>query len=198
MNLNIDQVQVGRIAIHPKNPDVVLIAVMGDLFKNSIDRGLYKTTDGGETWRKVLYTNDRAGAVDVSIDKNNPRIVYASTWNIRRTPYSLESGGDGSGLWKSTDGGDTWKNISGNEGLPSGTWGISGVAISPVNSKKIFALIENQDGGLYRSDDGGKSWKKVNEDRNLRQRAWYYTRIYADTQNENRVYVMNVSFLLNI
>ncbi|MDG2342726.1 MAG: glycosyl hydrolase [Cytophagales bacterium] len=194
MNLNIDQVQVGRIAIHPKNPDVVLIAVMGDLFKNSSDRGLYKTTDGGDTWSKVLYTNNRAGAVDVSIDKNNPRIVYASTWNIRRTPYSLESGGEGSGLWKSTDGGDTWKNISGNEGLPSGTWGISGVAISPVNSKKIFALIENQDGGLYRSDDGGKSWKKVNEDRNLRQRAWYYTRIYADTQNENRVYVMNVSF----
>ena len=194
MNLNIDQVQVGRIAIHPKNPDVVLIAVMGDLFKNSNDRGLYKTTDGGDTWSKVLYTNNRAGAVDVSIDKNNPRIVYASTWNIRRTPYSLESGGEGSGLWKSTDGGDTWKNISGNEGLPSGTWGISGVAISPVNSKKIFALIENQDGGLYRSDDGGKSWEKVNEDRNLRQRAWYYTRIYADTQNENRVYVMNVSF----
>ena len=194
MNLNIDQVQVGRIAIHPKNPDVVLIAVMGDLFKNSSDRGLYKTTDGGDTWSKVLYTNNRAGAVDVSIDKNNPRIVYASTWNIRRTPYSLESGGEGSGLWKSTDGGDTWKNISGNEGLPSGTWGISGVAISPVNSKKIFALIENQDGGLYKSDDGGNSWKKVNEDRNLRQRAWYYTRIYADTQNENRVYVMNVSF----
>ena len=194
MNLNIDQVQVGRIAIHPKNPDVVLIAVMGDLFKNSSDRGLYKTTDGGDTWSKVLYTNNRAGAVDVSIDKNNPRIVYASTWNIRRTPYSLESGGEGSGLWKSTDGGDTWKNISGNEGLPGGTWGISGVAISPVNSKKIFALIENQDGGLYRSDDGGNSWKKVNEDRNLRQRAWYYTRIYADTQNENRVYVMNVSF----
>jgi len=194
MNLNIDQVQVGRIAIHPKNPDVVLIAVMGDLFKNSSDRGLYKTTDGGDTWSKVLYTNSRAGAVDVSIDKNNPRIVYASTWNIRRTPYSLESGGEGSGLWKSTDGGDTWKNISGNEGLPGGTWGISGVAISPVNSKKIFALIENQDGGLYRSDDGGNSWKKVNEDRNLRQRAWYYTRIYADTQNENRVYVMNVSF----
>ncbi len=194
MNLNIDQVQVGRIAIHPKNPDVVLIAVMGDLFKNSSDRGLYKTTDGGDTWSKVLYTNNRAGAVDVSIDKNNPRIVYASTWNIRRTPYSLESGGEGSGLWKSTDGGDTWENISGNEGLPGGTWGISGVAISPVNSKKIFALIENQDGGLYRSDDGGNSWKKVNEDRNLRQRAWYYTRIYADTQNENRVYVMNVSF----
>ena len=194
MNLNIDQVQVGRIAIHPKNPDVVLIAVMGDLFKNSSDRGLYKTTDGGDTWSKVLYTNNRAGAVDVSIDKNNPRIVYASTWNIRRTPYSLESGGEGSGLWKSTDGGDTWKNISGNEGLPGGTWGISGVAISPVNSRKIFALIENQDGGLYRSDDGGNSWKKVNEDRNLRQRAWYYTRIYADTQNENRVYVMNVSF----
>ena len=142
----------------------------------------------------MLYANERSGAVDISIDKNNPRIIYASTWNIRRSPYSLESGGEGSGLWKSTDGGDTWKNISDNAGLPKGLWGISGVSVSPVNSKKIFALIENKDGGLFRSDDGGESWKRVNDDRNLRQRAWYYTRVYADTQNENRVYVMNVSF----
>ncbi len=194
MNLDIDQVQVGRIAIHPKNPDIVYIAIIGDLFKDSNKRGVYKSTDGGKSWRQVLFSNERSGAVDISIDKNNPRIIFASTWNIRRTPYSLESGGEGSGLWKSTDGGETWKNISNNEGLPSGIWGISGVSVSPVNSKKVFALIENKEGGLFRSDDGGSSWEKVNEDRNLRQRAWYYTRVYADTQNENRVYVMNVSF----
>ena len=194
MNLDIDQVQVGRIAIHPKNPDIVYIAIIGDLFKDSSKRGVYKSIDGGKSWRQVLFSNERSGAVDISIDKNNPRIIFASTWNIRRTPYSLESGGEGSGLWKSTDGGETWKNISDNEGLPSGIWGISGVSVSPVNSKKVFALIENKEGGLFRSDDGGSSWKKVNEDRNLRQRAWYYTRVYADTQNENRVYVMNVSF----
>ena len=194
MNLDIDQVQVGRIAIHPKNPDIVYIAIIGDLFKDSNKRGVYKSTDGGKSWRQVLFSNERSGAVDISIDKNNPRIIFASTWNIRRTPYSLESGGEGSGLWKSTDGGETWTNISDNEGLPSGIWGISGVSVSPVNSKKVFALIENKEGGLFRSDDGGSSWEKVNEDRNLRQRAWYYTRVYADTQNENRVYVMNVSF----
>ena len=194
MNLDIDQVQVGRIAIHPKNPDIVYIAIIGDLFKDSNKRGVYKSTDGGESWKQVLFSNERSGAVDISIDKNNPRIIFASTWNIRRTPYSLESGGEGSGLWKSTDGGETWTNISDNEGLPSGIWGISGVSVSPLNSKKVFALIENKEGGLFRSDDGGSSWEKVNEDRNLRQRAWYYTRVYADTQNENRVYVMNVSF----
>ena len=194
MNLDIDQVQVGRIAIHPKNPDIVYIAIIGDLFKDSSKRGVYKSIDGGKSWRQALFSNERSGAVDISIDKNNPRIIFASTWNIRRTPYSLESGGEGSGLWKSTDGGETWKNISDNEGLPSGIWGISGVSVSPVNSKKVFALIENKEGGLFRSDDGGSSWEKVNEDRNLRQRAWYYTRVYADTQNENRVYVMNVSF----
>ena len=194
LNLNIDQVQVGRIAIHPTDPEIVFIAVMGDLFKDSSDRGLYKSIDGGNSWKKVLYTNQRSGAVDISIDKSNPRIMYASTWNIRRTPYSLESGGDGSALWKSTDGGDTWKNISNSTGLPKGIWGISGVSISPANPNIIYALIENKDGGLYKSNDSGKTWKIVNSDRNLRQRAWYYTRIYADTQNENRVYVMNVAF----
>ena len=194
LNLNIDQVQVGRIAIHPTDPNIVFIAVMGDLFKDSPDRGLYKSTNGGNSWKKVLYANQRSGAVDISIDKSNPRIMYASTWNIRRTPYSLESGGEGSALWKSTDGGDTWKNISNSTGLPKGVWGISGVSISPANPNIIYALIENKNGGLYKSNDSGKTWKIVNSDRNLRQRAWYYTRIYADTQNENRVYVMNVAF----
>lgn len=194
LNLDIDQVQVGRIKIHPKNPNIVFIAIMGDLFKNSKNRGIYKTNDGGNTWKKTLYSNERSGAVDISFESDNPRVMYASTWNIRRTPYSLESGGDGSAIWKSTDEGETWMNISNNKGLPSGIWGISGVAVSPVNSNIVYALIENKNGGLYKSMDSGKSWKLINSDRNLRQRAWYYTRIYADTKNENRVYVMNVAF----
>ena len=194
LNLDIDQVQVGRIKIHPKNPNIVFIAIMGDLFKNSKNRGIYKTNDGGNTWKKTLYSNERSGAVDISFESDNPRVMYASTWNIRRTPYSLESGGDGSAIWKSTDEGETWMNISNNKGLPSGIWGISGVAVSPVNSNIVYALIENKNGGLYKSIDSGKSWKLINSDRNLRQRAWYYTRIYADTKNENRVYIMNVAF----
>ena len=194
LNLDIDQVQVGRIKIHPKNPNIVFIAIMGDLFKNSNNRGVYKSIDGGNTWKKTLFSNERSGAVDISFESDNPRVMYASTWNIRRTPYSLESGGEGSAIWKSIDEGETWKNISKNPGLPSGIWGISGVAVSPVSSNIVYALIENKNGGLYKSIDSGKSWKLINSDRNLRQRAWYYTRIYADTKNENRVYIMNVAF----
>ncbi|MEQ9023405.1 MAG: hypothetical protein RLN82_11735, partial [Pseudomonadales bacterium] len=145
-------------------------------------------------WERVLFSNADAGAVDLTFDPNNPRILYASTWRIRRTPYSLESGGDGSGLWKSTDGGDTWANISKNEGLPGGIWGISGVSVSPMNSNRVWAIIENNDGGVYRSDDAGKTWRLVNKERKLRQRAWYYTRIYADTQDEDGVYVLNVQY----
>lgn len=185
---------IPRIRIHPKNPDLVYVAVMGDLYKSSTERGVYRSKDGGKSWEKILYANADAGAVDLTFDPNNPRILYASTWRIRRTPYSLESGGDGSALWKSTDGGDSWTNISGNEGLPGGVWGISGVTVSPVNSNRVWVLIENQDGGVYRSEDAGKTWKLINKERKLRQRAWYYTRIYADTQDENGVYVMNVRY----
>lgn len=192
--LNIDQVQTARIAVHPTNPDIVFIAIIGDLFKDSPDRGVYKSVDGGKTWKKTLYANTRAGAVDLVIDPGNPRVLYASTWNIRRTPYSLESGGDGSALWKSTDMGETWTNISSKKGLPKGTWGISGVAVSPVNNNRVFAIIENENGGLYRSDDAGENWTLVSADRNLRQRAWYYTRVVADTKFEDRVYVLNVDF----
>ena len=194
LNLNIDQVQVGRIIIHPKNPDVVFIAVIGDLFKNSKERGIYRTLDGGKNWKKVLYINERSGGNDITFEPGNPRVIYASTWNIRRTPYSLESGGNGSYLWKSTDEGNTWKNISNNDGLPKGIWGKIGIAVSPVNPNIVYALIENKNGGLFKSIDAGKSWKLINEDRNLRQRAWYYTRIYADTKFEDRIYVMNVQF----
>ncbi len=185
---------VARIRIHPKNPDLVYAAALGDLFKPTEERGVYKSEDGGKSWRRVLFANSDAGAVDLILDPNNPRIIYASTWRIRRTPYSLESGGEGSALWKSTDGGETWTNISKNEGMPKGIWGISGVAVSPVNSNRVYAIIENDNGGIYRSDDAGKTWRKMNDDRNLRQRAWYYSKIYADTKDEDMVYVMNVSY----
>lgn len=185
---------IPRIRIHPKNSDIVYAAVLGDLYKPTEERGVYKSVDGGETWKKVLFSNENAGAVDLLIDPNNPRILYASTWNVRRTPYSFSSGGEGSAIWKSTDEGETWTNISTNKGLPKGIWGISGIAVSPINSDIIWALIENENGGVYKSIDAGKTWKLINSDRALRQRAWYYTKIYADTQNENIVYVMNVSY----
>lgn len=185
---------IPRIRIHPKNPDLVYAAVLGDLYKSSSDRGVYRSKDGGLTWEKILFANADAGVVDLTFDPNNPRILYASTWRVRRTPYSLDSGGDGSALWKSTDSGDTWVNITSNDGLPNGVWGISGVTVSPVNSNRVWAIKENENGGVYRSDDAGKTWKQVNKERKLRQRAWYYTRIYADTQDEDIVYVMNVQY----
>jgi len=185
---------IPKIQIHPKNPDLVYAAVLGDLFKSSEERGVYRSKDGGKNWERILFANADAGAVDLCMDPNNSRILYASTWRIRRTPYSLESGGEGSALWKSTDGGDTWTNISGNDGMPKGTWGIAGVTVSPVNSNRVYAIIENDNGGVYRSDDAGKSWRRTNEDRNLRQRAWYYSKIIADTKDEDMVYVMNVSY----
>ncbi len=185
---------ISRLRIDPNNPDIVYAAVMGNLFADDTERGVYKSTNGGDTWKKVLFANASSGAVDLSFDPTNPRILFATTWTIRRNPYSLSSGGDGSALWKSTDSGETWTNISANKGLPTGTWGISGVTISPANPDRVWALIENADGGLFRSDDGGDTWKKVNSDRSLRQRAWYYTRLYADTQDEDVVYVVNVSY----
>jgi photosystem II stability/assembly factor-like uncharacterized protein len=185
---------IARVRVHPTNPDIVYAAVMGDLYKGNSERGVYKSVDGGNTWKRKLFANQDAGAVDLILDPNNPRIMYASTWNIRRTPYSLSSGGPGSALWKSTDSGETWTNITGNKGLPEGVWGISGVTVSPKNSNRVWAIIENDNGGVFRSDDAGETWKKLNNDRSLRQRAWYYTRIYADTQDEDIVYVLNVNY----
>lgn len=186
---------ISRMRVHPENSDIVYAAVMGNLYKPTEERGVYKSTDGGATWKKVLYANDMAGAVDLTFDPNNPRILYASTWRIERTPYSLNSGGEGSALWKSTDSGETWTEISNNEGFATDTLGIIGVAVSPQNSNRVWAMVENKEkGGLYRSEDAGKTWALVNSDRSLRQRAWYYTRVYADTNNEDVVYVLNVSY----
>ena len=189
-----DSRHISRIRIHPKNPDLVYAAVMGNLFAPSATRGVYRSKDGGETWEKILFVSDEVGAVDLLLDPNNARIIYASSWRVKRTPYSLSSGGEGSALWKSTDGGDTWTSLVDKKGFAQGTLGIIGVAVSPANSQRVWAMVEAKEGGLFRSDDGGETWKKLNDDRNLRQRAWYYTRIYADTQDEDLVYVLNVRY----
>ena len=186
---------VPRIAVDPTNYNIVYAGVLGDIYKPTQDRGVYKSIDGGKNWKKVLFSNDQSGVVDLLIDPTNPRILYASTWRVQRTPYSLSSGGDGSALWKSTDSGETWKEISKNKGFAEDTLGIIGVAVSPINNQRVWAIVENKEkGGLYRSDDGGENWKLVNSDRSLRQRAWYYSRVYADTKNADVVYVMNVSY----
>ena len=186
---------VPRIRIHPTNADIVYAAVLGNIYKPTQDRGIYKSTDGGKTWRKTLFVNNQAGAVDLVMDPNNPRVLYASTWRAKRTPYSLSSGGDGSALWKSTDSGESWTEISKNEGFPKDTLGIIGVTVSPKNSERVWAIVENKKkGGLYRSEDGGKKWILINSERKLRQRAWYYTRVYADTEDEDLVYVLNVRY----
>ena len=185
---------ISRIRIHPENPDIVYVGVIGNLWKPNTERGLYKTNDGGLTWEKILYVSDKAGIGDIVIDPNNSRIIYATTWQMKRNGYRMDSGGPDSKIFRSYDSGKTWEDISEFNGLPSFPWGIVGVAISPVNSKRIWVMVEADNGGLFRSDDGGNNWEKVNSNRALRQRAWYYTRIYADTQNEDKVFVLNVSY----
>ena len=186
---------IPRIVIDPNNNDIVYAAVLGNLYKPTNDRGVYKSSDGGTTWRKVLFANNLSGAFEIVMDPNNSRILYASTWRVQRTPSSLSSGGDGSALWKSEDNGESWKEISTNSGFPKGIIGVIGVTVSPVDSERVWAIVENEEkGGVYRSDNGGKDWKYTNSDRSLRQRAWYYSKIYADTQDIDGVYVMNVAY----
>ncbi len=185
---------ISRIRIHPENPDILYVSAIGNLWKPNSMRGVFKSIDGGQTWKKILYVNDSTGAADLAMDPNNPRILYASMWNVRRTPYSFSSGGPDGGIWKSIDSGASWTNITGNKGLPRGLWGVSGIAPSKAKPGRVWAIIENKKGGVYRSEDYGQTWKKINEDRNLRQRAWYYSRIYADPSDPDKVYVLNVRF----
>ncbi len=189
-----DTQQISRVRVHPNDPNLVYVSALGHLWGKNEQRGIFRSKDGGKTWEKILYRNSETGASDLVLDPSNPSTIYAAFWQIGRKPWRMDSGGDGSGLFKSTDGGDTWTEISRNRGLPSGVLGKIGVTVSPLNSNRIWAIVEAKDGGLYRSDDAGQTWQRVSENPNIRQRPWYYNRIYADTASENTVYVLNVQF----
>ena len=183
--------QIGDIAIHPSDPDIVYVAVLGNIFAPSPERGVFRTIDGGLSWAKVLFVSEDAGAVDLAMDPSNPRVLYAATWQARRSPWDMESGGPGSGLFKTTDGGNTWRRL--HQGLPEGDLGRIAVAVSGAFPKRVWALVEHEEGGLFRSDNGGASFRLVNANRELRQRAWYYTHIEADPADANTVYALNVA-----
>jgi photosystem II stability/assembly factor-like uncharacterized protein len=185
---------VSKIRVHPNNPDLVYAAVLGHAYGPNPERGVFRSKDGGKNWERVLFRNNETGAIDLSIDPKNPDVLYATLWQVYRTPHSMESGGPGSGLFKSTDGGSNWTDITKNPGLPTGLWGRSGVSVSGADSNRVYAIIENDNGGVYVSDDAGATWKAGDQDRKLRQRAFYYTHITADPQNKDRVYVLNVQF----
>ncbi|PYT08021.1 MAG: glycosyl hydrolase [Acidobacteria bacterium] len=189
-----DTRQISRVRVHPRNPDIVYVAALGHVFGPNEQRGVFRSTDGGKNWQKVLYRSSKAGVTDLILDPTNPNTIYAALWEVYRQPWTLESGGSGGGIFKSTDGGDTWNEITRNQGLPKGMVGNIGITVSPVNSDRVWAIVEAEDGGVFRSDNAGKTWSKVNEQRNLRQRAWYYTRIYADPKNADTVYVLNTGF----
>lgn len=186
---------IAEIRIHPQNPDIVWVAVQGKLWGKSKDRGVYKSIDGGKNWKQTLFVNENTGAADLSLDESNPRILYAGMWDHQRTPWQVRSGGDGSGIWKSMDGGETWKKLE--KGLPN-KMGKIAVDISPANPQRIYANIEAEKGGVYRSDNGGKSWRRVCSNRVTIARAWYYIEIFADPIDENKVYVLNAPMLKSI
>ncbi|HMB54227.1 MAG TPA: glycosyl hydrolase, partial [Thermoanaerobaculia bacterium] len=189
--------QIGRLAVHPTDPDTAWVAALGHAFGANPERGVYRTTDGGATWQNVLWVSDEAGAVDLALDPSNPRVLYATFWQVVRKPWDMISGGPGSGLFKSTDGGDTWVELT--EGLPEGIKGKLGVAVSPAQPNRVWALVEHaEEKGLYRSDDGGGSFRLVSDDNNLMQRPWYYTHVYADPQDADTVYVLNVGMWKSI
>jgi photosystem II stability/assembly factor-like uncharacterized protein len=185
--------QIGKLRVHPGDPDLVYVAALGHAFGPNAERGVFRSKDGGGTWKKILFVDDKTGAVDLAMDPTNPRVLYAGFWQVVRKPWTFESGGPGSALYKSSDGGDTWTKLAA-EGLPKGLWGRTGVTVSPARPDRVWALIEAEEGGVFRSDDGGRTWQRLSDDRKLRQRAWYYTHIYADTKSVDTVYVLNVRF----
>ncbi len=185
---------VARIRIHPTNPDIVYVAALGHPYGDNEERGVFKSTDGGNNWKKVLYVSPKAGAVDLIIDRNNPKVVYATTWEVQRKAWKMWGGGGDSKLWKSVDGGDTWTDLTSNTGMPAPPIGKIGVTVSPADSNRVWAIVEANEGGVFRSDDGGKSWERTNDERKLRQRAFYYSRIYADPLDKETVYCLNTGF----
>lgn len=189
-----DTRHIGALIVDPTNPDIALVAAEGHAFGPNAERGVYRTADGGKTWTKVLYKDENTGAVDVTFDPSNPKIVYAALWQARRQPWNFSSGGPGSGLYRSIDGGVTWNELKGN-GLPSGILGRIDVSVSQADPKRIYAMIEAKDGGLYRSDDAGQHWSRISEDGRIRQRAWYFSKTYADPKAVDSVYVLNTGML---
>lgn len=189
-----DTQAIGRIVIHPTNPEIVYVAALGHPYGPNEERGIYRSTDGGRNWTRVLYRSDRVGAIDITLDIKDPRILYATLWEVYRTPWSLSSGGRGSGLFKSTDSGSTWNELTRNPGLPKGLLGKITVTVSPADSRRVYSLLEAEDGGLFRSDDAGNTWIKTNEERDLRQRAFYFSRIVADPVAKDTVYALNFQF----
>jgi photosystem II stability/assembly factor-like uncharacterized protein len=189
-----DTQAISRIRVHPANPDVVYVSALGHPYGPNTERGVFRSKDGGQTWTRILYRNDRAGAVDLCLDPKNPDVLYAAIWDAYRTPWSLSSGGPASGLFKSTDGGDHWTEITRNPGMPEGVIGKIGVAVSGADGNRVYAIVENENGGVFISDDAGATWKRVSEDRRLRQRAFYYSRIYADPKVKDTMYVLNTGF----
>src|SRR5271167_1252362 len=181
---------IGAVIIDPRNPDIVMVAALGHAWGPNTERGVFRTADGGKTWQKVLYRDENTGAIDVVFDPRNSSVVYASMWQVRRQPWYFNSGGPGSGLYKSVDGGLTWKQVQGN-GLPGGNLGRIGISVSGADSNRVYALIEVGEGGLYRSNDAGNSWTRVNEDQRFRQRAWYFSHVFADPKQVDTVYVLN-------
>lgn len=192
-----DSRHIGALIVHPTNPDVVFVAALGHAYGTNEERGIFRTRDGGKTWEKVLYIDDRTGGIDVVFDPQNPHVLFAAMWKGYRTPWSLNSGGENSGLYRSADDGATWKRIIGN-GMPEGPLGRIGVSVAGGDSNIVYALIEAQKGGLYRSNDGGEHWELVNEDRRFRQRAWYFTHVWGDTKNPNSVYIANTGLYRSI
>jgi len=189
-----DTQQIGALKIDPKNPDIAYVAAMGHQSGPNPERGVFRTRDGGKTWQKVLFKSDTAGAIDVEIDPLNSSVIYASIYQFIRKPWTFESGGPESGLWKSTDGGDTWKELSHRPGMPKGVLGRIGIAVSGAKSGSVWALLEAEDGGVYHSDDAGATWTKVNGQNEIKQRAWYYSRVFADPKNPDTMYALNTSF----
>ena len=188
-----DSRAIGKVIVNPHNPDIAFVAALGHPYGPNTERGVFRTTDGGKTWDKVLYKDENTGAIDVTFDPQNPHILFASLWEARRTPWSLSSGGPGSGIYRSTDAGTTWKKLE-EHGLPKGPYGRIGLAVA-ANSERVYAIVEAKEGGgFYRSDDGGDTWDLVNSSHSLLQRAWYYMHVIADPQDVNTVYVADVEF----
>ena len=186
---------ISTIRIHPTDPAIVYVASFGKYGVPSEERGVFRSTDGGDTWERILFRDERTGAIDIAIDRNDPDVIYAALWEAFRKEYTMSSGGPGSGMFKSVDGGDTWTEITRNPGMPAqGVVGKIGLAVSTANSGRVYALFEHDDGGLFRSDDGGDTWELINDERRIRQRAFYYTHVYADHHDEDVVYVQNTSF----